>query len=52
MKTKQDNDVIEHTSMVYIENNSELSWPIKPGVVCEENCTKEPTMFDWIGCNL
>ena len=41
MKTKNDNDVIEHTSMVYIENNFELSWPIKLGFVYEENHTEQ-----------
>ena len=29
MKTKQDNDVIDHTSVFYIENDTELSWLIR-----------------------
>lgn len=36
-KTKQDNDVTDHTSAVYAENKFELSLPIKSGAVCHEN---------------
>ena len=37
MKTKQDNDMTNHISAVYVENDTELSWPIGLGAVCEEN---------------
>ena len=33
MKTKQDNDVTNHTSVVYIEIETKLSWPIRKNVV-------------------
>ena len=28
-KTRQDNDLIDHTSMLYVENETELSWLIR-----------------------
>lgn len=28
MKTRHDNDVTHHTSAIYVENDTELSWPI------------------------
>ena len=37
IETKQDNDVINHTSTVYDENEIGLSWPIGLGVNCDEN---------------
>ena len=37
MKTRQDNDVIEHTNAIYAENDIELLWPIELGVVYNEN---------------
>lgn len=37
MKTKQDNNVTDHIGVVYAENETELSWPIGPDAVCEEN---------------
>ena len=37
MKTKQDNDMTNYISAVYVENDTELSWPIGLGAVCEEN---------------
>ena len=33
MKTKQDNDVTNHTGVVYIEIETKLSWPIRKNVV-------------------
>ena len=36
-KTKQDNDMTDHTSVVYIENDTEMSWPIGSGADCDEN---------------
>ena len=37
MKTKQDNNTIDPTRVAYVENETELSWPIKPDVDCDEN---------------
>ena len=37
MKTRQDNDVTDHTGAIYVENNIELSWPIESGVVYDKN---------------
>ena len=37
VKTKQDNDMIDRTSGVYVENNIELSWLIGLGAVCDKN---------------
>ena len=37
MKTRQDNDVIDHTSAVYVENNTKLSWHAGLGANYEEN---------------
>lgn len=36
-KTKQDYDVINPTSAVYVKNEIKLLWLIKPCAVCEEN---------------
>ena len=36
-KTKNDNDVIDRIGIVYVENDIELSWPIKSGVICDKN---------------
>ena len=36
-KTKEDNDVSDHIGVVYIKNDIELSWPIRLGVVLDEN---------------
>ena len=37
MKTRKDNDVIDRTDVVYIQNKIELSGPIWLGAVCDEN---------------
>ena len=37
MKFGQDNDVTDHTGGIYVENDSELSWPISSGVDYDEN---------------
>lgn len=37
MKTRQGNDMIDHIGLVYIENDTELSRPIRLGVVYEES---------------
>ena len=36
MKTKQDKDVIDHTSTVYVEIKTKLSWPMGQDVVYHE----------------
>ena len=33
MKTRHDNNMIDHIGVVYHENEIELSWPIRLGVV-------------------
>ena len=35
MKTRQDNDMTHCTSAIYIENDNELSWSIKPITICD-----------------
>ena len=37
MKTRQNNDVTDGTSVLYTENDIELSWLIRSGVVCDKN---------------
>ena len=37
MKTRQDNNVIDRTGVVYAENEIKLSWPIQPGTLYGEN---------------
>lgn len=37
MKTRLDNNVINHISLFYIETETELLGPIYPDVVCDEN---------------
>ena len=37
MKTKQDNDETDGTGVVYAENETELSWSIRPCTVCDKN---------------
>lgn len=37
MKTREDNNITDRTSVVYIKNDTELLWPIRPGVDCNEN---------------
>ena len=41
MKTRQDNNMTYHTGMVYIENDTELLWLIRPGVGCDEDQTRQ-----------
>ena len=38
-KTRNNNYVTNHIDMTYIENETELLWPIELGVVCDENQT-------------
>lgn len=37
MKTRKDNDVTDHTIVVYVENETKVSWPIELGMVCDQN---------------
>ena len=37
MKNKQDNDMANHTSVFYTENDTELLWSIKLGVIYDKN---------------
>ena len=39
MKTRQDNGVIDHTSVVYAKNDVELSTLIGLGAICDKNQT-------------
>ena len=36
-KIRQDNDMIDHTNVVYAENETKLSCPLGLGTVCDEN---------------
>ena len=40
-KVTQDSDVIDHKDTVYAENDIELSWPIKQGVVYDKNDARQ-----------
>ena len=37
MQTRQNNNVSDHTSMIYVENETELSWSIGSSAICYEN---------------
>ena len=37
MKIKFDNNVTDHKGVVYVENDTKLSWSIRLGVFCDEN---------------
>ena len=39
MKTKQNNDLADLTSMVYAKNETKLLWPIGPSAIFDENQT-------------
>ena len=41
MKTKWDNDMIDWIGVVYDKNKIELSWSIRPGVICDNNKTRQ-----------
>ena len=36
-KTKQDNDVIDHTGVIYVKNDAKLSSSIRSDADCDEN---------------
>ena len=36
-KTSQDNNMIDHWGLVYVENETELSWHIELGTVYDES---------------
>ena len=46
VKTRQDNNLTNHTSTVYDENETELLRPIELGAVCDENQTGQ--QHDWL----
>ena len=48
MKTRQDNDVIDHIGLVYIKIETELSRPIELGAVCDET-RQDSDVTDLIG---
>lgn len=37
MKTREDNEVTDRTGTVYVKNDIELSWLIRPDVGSDEN---------------
>ena len=37
MKTRQDNDLTDCIGVFYGKNDIELSWPIRQGIICDEN---------------
>ena len=37
MKTREDNEVTDRTGIVYVKNDIELSWLIRPDVDSDEN---------------
>lgn len=39
IKTRQDNNMTDHTGVVYTENKTELLLPIRSKAVCDENQT-------------
>ena len=45
MKTRQDNDVIDYTGLVYTKKETELLWPIGLGAICDENQIRQRR--DW-----
>ena len=40
MKIREDNYVTNRTNAIYVENEIELSWPIKSGLVSDKNQTR------------
>ena len=44
-KTRQDNDLSDCPGVFYIENDTELSWTIELGAVCDENQVEQ--LHDW-----
>ena len=41
MKTRQDNDMINHIGAIYAKNDIELSWPNGSSVDCDENYIRQ-----------
>ena len=37
MKSRQENNMINHIVAVYVKNDTKLSWPIKSGEIYNEN---------------
>ena len=49
MKTKKNNHTIDSTSALNIENESELSWSIGLGVICEQKTKQDNDVTDRMG---
>ena len=37
MKNRQNNDMTDHIGAIYVENEIELSWSVKPSAVYDRN---------------
>ena len=37
MKTRQDNDMIDHTCMIYVKNDNEISYRMGSSAICDKN---------------
>ena len=46
MKTKKDNDVTDHTNVVYAKNETKLPWQNISGIDYDENQTGQ--LCDWL----
>lgn len=44
-KTKEDNDMIDHIGVVYVENDDKLPWSIWSSVDCNQNQIRQ--LCDW-----
>ena len=49
MKTKKNNHTIDSTSALNIKNESELSWSIRPGAICEQKTKQDNDVTDRMG---
>ena len=48
-KTRQDNNVNDHTSLLYAKYESKLSWPIRQGTMYDEDKKKDNDVTDCRG---
>ena len=48
IKTRQDNNIIDHTGSIYTENEIELSWSVEPSVIHEKK-RWDSDVTDYIG---
>ena len=49
-KIRQENDMVNRTSVFYAENDTKLSGPIRPGAVCDEKQTGQQHDRSYICC--